>query len=178
MSTTATTPVTGTWTIDPVHSSVGFSVKHIVSRFRAGFEQVQGTFDGDAGVLTGSAPVDSIDVRNEDFRGHLLSPDFFDAANHPEIAFRSTALDFADDGTVTATGELTLLGVTKPITATGEVTEVSAGPAGDVFGLELEATVDRNDFGLTWNMEAPGGKKVVGDEVRITVSLELGRPAS
>ncbi len=178
MSATTTTPVTGTWTIDPVHSSVGFAVKHIVSRFRAGFEQVEGTFDGDAGVLTGAAPVTSIDVKNEDFRGHLLSPDFFDAADHPEISFRSTALDFASDGTVTATGELTLLGVTKPITATGEYTEVSPGPAGDVFGLELQAKVDRNDFGLTWNMEAPGGKKVVGDEVVITVSLELGRQAA
>lgn len=170
---TATTPVTGTWAIDAVHSSVGFSVKHIVSKFRAGFEQVEGSFDADAGVLVGRAPVESIDVTQPDFRGHLLSPDFFDVANHPTIDFVSREVTFSPDGTVTATGELTLLGVTKPVVATGEYTETTQGPAGTIFGLELEAKVDRHDFGLSWNMEAPGGRKVVGDEVTITVSLEL-----
>jgi len=175
---TATAPLTGTWTIDPIHSSVGFTVKHLVAKFRAGFEAIEGSYDADTGVLRGRVPVESIDVRQEDFRGHLLSPDFFDAASHPTVDFVSTAIRRGDGESVEVDGELTLIGVTKPVTGTGTITEVTAGPAGNVIGIEVEATVDRNDFGLSWNMELPGGRKAVGDLVTLTVALELGQPAA
>jgi polyisoprenoid-binding protein YceI len=176
MSITATTPVTGTWTIDPIHSSVGFTVKHVVAKFRAGFAEVSGSYDADAGVLRGSAPAASLDIAMEDLKAHLLSPDFFDAANHPTIDFVST--DVRRDGDLLeVAGELTIRGVTKPVTARGEITEAVAGPAGSVLGIELEATIDRGDWGLDWNMDLPGGRKAVGDHVTMSVSLELGRPA-
>jgi polyisoprenoid-binding protein YceI len=178
MSTTATAPLTGTWTIDPIHSSVGFTVKHLVAKFRAGFEQIEGSYDADSGVLTGRVPVESIDVKQEDFRGHLLSPDFFDAAQYPTVGFVSTAIRRGGGESVELDGELTLKGVTKAVTATGTITDVTPGPAGTVIGIELETTVNRNDFGLTWNMELPGGRKAVGDDVTLTVSLELGQPAA
>ncbi len=177
MSTTLTTPVTGIWSIDPVHSSVDFTVKHVVSKFRAGFGEVAGSYDADAGILRGSAPVASLDIAMEDLKAHLQSPDFFDAASHPTIDFVSS--DVRRDGDLLeVAGELTIRGVTKPVTARGEITEVAAGPAGDILGIELEATIDRGDWGLDWNMDLPGGRKAVGDHVTMSVSLELGRPAA
>jgi len=178
MSTTATAPLTGIWTIDPIHSSVAFTVKHLVAKFRSGFTTIEGAYDADAGVLKGSVPVDSIDVSQEDFRGHLLSPDFFDAAANPTVEFVSTAIRRGQDDSVEVDGELTLRGVTRPVSATGTISEVTPGPAGNVIGIELETTVDRNDFGLSWNMELPGGRKAVGDLVTLSVSLELGQPAA
>lgn len=177
MSTpTITTPLTGTWTIDPVHSSAGFSVKHLVSKFRGGFATIEGAYDADAGVLRGAVPVDSIEVKLEDLRAHLLSPDFFDAANNPTISFASTSVDVAGDR-ITVAGDLTMNGVTRPVTGSGEISEPTAGPAGQVIAIELETTVDRNEFGLTWNMDLPGGKKALGDHVTLTLNLELGQAA-
>ena len=176
-TTTLTTPVTGTWSIDPIHSSVGFAVKHVVAKFRAGFSEVAGSYDADAGVLRGSVPVASLDIAMEDLKAHLQSPDFFAAANHPTIDFVSS--DVRRDGDrLQVAGDLTIRGVTRPVTAHGEITEVVPGPAGDILGIELEATIDRGDWGLDWNMDLPGGRKAVGDHVTMTVSLELGRPAS
>src|SRR5215208_3635798 len=99
-TTTATQLPTGTWSIDPVHSSIGFGVKHLgVSTFR-------GTFKGAAGTITTEEPA---------LTGHLHSEDFFDAANHPELTFKSTSVEQADDGHLRVAGDLTLRGVTRPV---------------------------------------------------------------
>ena len=163
----------GTWNFSPVHSSAVFSVKYLVAKFRTGFEELDAKLED--GVLTGSVKVASIDLKDENFKGHLMSPDFFDAENHPEITFRSQVLDVQSD-TLTLEGELTLKGVTKPVKATGTV----AGPTEDFMGntrlgFTLETTIDRTDFGVSWNADLPKGGRALSDEVTLTVELEFGQ---
>ena len=163
----------GTWQVDPVHSSVGFSVKHmVVANFRGGFGTFDVTLDGQG--LRGSADVASIDVSEENLNGHLLSPDFFDAERHPQLSFTSNAISVVDDK-LEIDGELTVKGVTKPVTITGTV----SGPATHAFdgssrlGLELETTIDRTAYGLNWNAPLPTGGFAVGNDVKIRAELEL-----
>lgn len=163
---------TGTWTLDPIHSRVGFSVRHLgLATFRAGFT----AFDAQLrdGVLTGSARADSLDIAEESLKGHLLSPDFFKADKNPEITF--TARDIRRDGEkITADGELTVAGVTRPVTASGTFAGPGPDPAGGSrVALSLEAVVDRREFGLTWQAELPGGGKALGEDVRLVADLEL-----
>ncbi len=164
---------TGTWKVDAVHSSVGFSVKHmVVANFRGGF----GTFDVtlDAEGLRGTVDVATVDVSEPNLNGHLLSPDFFDAERHPQLAFRSTAVRL-DGGTLDIDGELTIKGVTRPVAITGTIT----GPATHAFdgseriGLELETVVDRTAFGLDWNAPLPSGGFAVANDVKLKAELEL-----
>jgi polyisoprenoid-binding protein YceI len=170
MSATATQVPTGTWVVDPVHSTAEFSVKHLISTFRAGFEDVSGKLAD--GVLEGVVPVENIAIKQPDLRGHVLAPDFFDAANHPTISFRST--DVRIDGEeLTVDGDLTIRGTTKPVTARGTITGPVDAPWGQSLALQLETVLDRNDYGLSWQMEAPGGRKALGDEVVLSVHLEL-----
>src|SRR4051795_5191720 len=118
MAATAT-PLSGTYTVDPVHSSFGFAVKYQgVSVFRGTLGEVDATLA--AGRLEGTAKVESISITTpEQFRAHVLSPEFFDAAAHPEITFASNALDLREDGTASVAGELTIKGITRPVQATG-----------------------------------------------------------
>jgi polyisoprenoid-binding protein YceI len=173
MAATAT-PLSGTYTVDPVHSSFGFAVKYQgVSVFRGTLDEVQATLAG--GRLEGVAKVESISIRTpEQFRAHVLSPEFFDAANHPEVRFVSDEIDLAEDGTAKVTGELTIKGITKPVVAAGTWT----APAADAFGnarghLNLEAVVDRTDYEINWNMPLPTGGNVLANDVTLTVELSL-----
>ncbi len=168
-----TTLPAGTWQLDPVHSSVGFSVKHmLVANFRGGF----GTFDVtlDEAGLRGTVDVVSVDVSEPNLNGHLLSPEFFDAERHPQLSFRSTAVRI-DGEALDIDGELTIKGVTKPVTITG----TSNGPATHPFdgterlGLELETVIDRTAFGLDWNAPMPSGGFAVGNDVKLKAELEL-----
>src|SRR3954451_6345704 len=129
MSTT-TAPFAGTFAADPIHSSFSFAVRYQgVSLFRGSLSEVTGTLAD--GRLEGTAKVESISIRTpEQFRAHVLSPEFFDAANHPDVTFVSTDLDLRADGTASVTGELTVKGITRPVSATGTWTE----PASDAFG--------------------------------------------
>lgn len=181
MTTIAPVALTGTWVSDPVHSTASFAVKHmIVSTFRAGFRQIDGRLevDGDDIRLTGRVPAESIDVELDDLRNHLLSPEFFDVANTPDITFVSTAVRRGDgDGdTIDVDGELTVKGVTKPVHATGSIVgpAVSFGDA-EVVGVELQTTIDKNDFGLSWNAPLPKGGFAISDKVTLSVHLELRR---
>jgi polyisoprenoid-binding protein YceI len=176
MSTTQTTLPAGTWNLDPVHSQVGFGVKHSgIATFRGHFSDVTATLED--GVLTGSARVASVEVPIEQLKGHLLAPDFFDAEAHPEVTFKATSIEqTGDDATVQ--GELTLKGVTKPLSATGSI----SGPATYITGdervaIEIETTIDRHDFGVSWNADLPSGGKAVGDDVKITASLQFVKQA-
>src|SRR5438045_5224602 len=122
----------GTWNADPVHSTVGFEVGYSgVSTFRGSFRDFEAALDGSG--LAGSAKVASVDVKDEQLNGHLQSPDFFDAERYPEIEFRATELERGDDNRIEAKGELTIKGVTRPVTLTGVVADA---PATDPFGRE------------------------------------------
>ena len=169
-----TTPLSGSYTADPIHSSFGFAVRYQgVSLFRGTLNEVTATLAD--GRLEGSAKVESISIRTpEQFRAHVLSAEFFDAANHPEVTFSSSSLDLREDGTAEVDGELTIKGITRPVLAVGTWTE----PAGDAFGgtrghLKLEAVVDRTEFDMNWNLPLPSGGNALANEVTLTVELSL-----
>jgi polyisoprenoid-binding protein YceI len=165
----------GTWQSDPVHSTVGFAVRHAVGTFRGGFGRFEASLSDASGEprLSGRVPVESVEVKEENLETHLLSPEFFDKEQTPEITFESSRV--ATDGDqLVVDGELTVKGVTKPVTARGGITGPIPGADGnDRLGIELETTVDRHDYGLDWNMDMPDGSKILGDEVTLTVHLEL-----
>jgi len=176
---TATQPISGIFTADPIHSSFQFAVKHMkVATFRAGFDEVDARLaTGDDGIaLEGRAKVESVSVTNPpELREHLVnSTDFFDAGNHPEIVFTSTDVDLADDGSATVAGELTIKGITKPITATGTYQAPVQDPYGGVrSAIELTATLDRRDWDLNWQAPLPSGDDVLAWDVTLSVNLEL-----
>jgi polyisoprenoid-binding protein YceI len=178
-ATTAPATLEGTWALDPIHSTASFAVKHmVVSSFRAGFKQVDATFEaqGDDVRLTGTVAVESIDIEQADLRGHVLAPDFFDVANTPNIEFVSTSVRRADDDTVTVEGDLTIRGVTRPVSATGTLTGPVADISGaDRVGVELETIVDRTAYGLNWNAPLPKGGFAVANDVKLAVHLEFVR---
>ncbi len=178
---TATQPIAGTFAADPVHSSFQFAVKHMkVATFRAGFDDVEARLvAGDEGVsLEGRAQVDSVSVTNPpELRAHLVeSTDFFDGTKHPEIVFSSTNVDLAADGTATVEGELTIKGITKPVTATGTYQAPVEDPYGGVrSALELTATLDRREWDLNWQAPLPSGEDVLAWDVTLSINLELVR---
>jgi polyisoprenoid-binding protein YceI len=173
---------TGTWSIDKVHSHVGFSVKHmVVANFRGRFEDYDGALTvGESGepLLEGTVAVDSIVVKDENLAGHLKSPDFFDSANYPQIGFRSSAVRVREGGQLEVDGELTIKGHTHNVSARGTVTGPHEDIAGnEKIGIELETVVDRREFGLDWNAPLPKGGFAVENDVKLEVSLELVRQA-
>ena len=168
----------GSWTSDPVHSSVTFEVEYAGgSTFVGGFHEFSAELNG--GSLVGVAKVASVDVKDEQLNGHLQSPDFFDAARYPEITFRADELVKEADGTVRGTGELTLKGVTQPIELTGRLGSVQTDPFGrEKLGLTLTATTDRNEYGVSWNMpNQAGGGNYLGDEVKLVANLVFAKQA-
>ena len=163
--------------IDPVHSTVGFEVKHMISTFRGSFRNYDATLDNTNGAarLAGSAEVASVDVRDENLAGHLQSPDFFDAQNSPRIEFSSDDVRVAADGSVTLDGELTdpRDHEADPRRA-GRYEHVEADMGGgERIGLNLETTVDRRDYDLNWNAALPKGGFALGNDVKLVVNLEL-----
>ena len=180
MSATAPTTLDGTWVSDPIHSTASFAIKHmIVSTFRAHFGQVDATLEvnGDEIALTGSVPVESVDIDQADFRGHLMSAEFFDSENTPNVTFKSNSVRRGDGDTIDIDGELTVRGNTRPIKATGSLFGPAYNVADiEVVGIDLQTKVDKNDFGLNWNAPLPKGGLAIGDEVTLDVHLELRRP--
>jgi len=171
---TATTPLTGTYVADPVHSSFNFSVRYQgVSVFRGSMTDVTASLTD--GRLEGVAKAESISVRSpEQFRAHLLSAEFFDVENHPEITFSSAQVDLREDGTAVVAGELTIKGITRPVQATG----TWQAPAADAFGntrahLQLETVVDRTEYEMKWNLPLPSGGNALANDVTLTVELSL-----
>jgi polyisoprenoid-binding protein YceI len=171
MTTTLTEQLipAGTWALDTTHSSVTYAVRHSgVSLFKGGLTDFDAALvDGE---LRGSASVASITVQDENLEGHLLSPDFFDAERFPRVSFTSTAIR-RDGDEIVVDGELEIRGAKQPVTLTGTI----AGPVGEKVGLHLETVIDRTSFGMTWNMELPGGGFVLDNEVSLTADLELAK---
>jgi polyisoprenoid-binding protein YceI len=166
----------GTWAADPVHSNVSFEVEYAgVNTFRGGFKEFTAVLTaGDEASLEGSAKVASVDVKDEQLNGHLQTPDFFDAARFPELAFRATELRRLDDNRVAGKGELTIKGVTKPIELTGKIAGAPVtDPMGrERLGLRLETSVDRNEYGVSWNApNQSGGGNYVADDVKLIAEL-------
>jgi len=166
----------GTYVVDPVHSSIGFAIVHNgVSTFRSGF----GTYEarlggGESPELKGSVDVASIQIDEPQLKGHLLSPDFFDAERYPQLRFESSALEVAEDGSATIRGELEIRGEKREIETSGRVVALSGDLAGQArVGLSFETSVDRRSFGLDWQAELPSGGEVLDYEVGIAVELEL-----
>ncbi len=166
----------GTWTVDPVHSSVTFAVTHNgVSTFRSGFETYEARLTGgEAPSLEGTVDVAGIEIDEPQLKGHLLSPEFFDAERFPRLRFRSTELSVGEDGGLRLLGELEIRGETREVEASGRFAEIGAGLDGAPrVGLSLAATVDRRNFGLEWQAELPGGGEALEYAVSIAVELEL-----
>lgn len=167
---------TGTYIADPVHSSIGFAVVHNgVSTFRSGFDGYEVKLSGgESPQLEGTVDVASVQIEEPQLKGHLLSPEFFDAERHPQLRFSSSELDVAEDGSATIRGELEIGGEKHEVEAGGRLVPLGADLAGKArVGLSLEASVDRRSFGLDWQAELPSGGEVLDYEVTIAVELEL-----
>jgi polyisoprenoid-binding protein YceI len=168
----ATAVPTGAWTVDKVHSSVGFEVDHMVSTFRGHFEDYDVQLVD--GRLEGTVRVPSVKVYDENLEAHLQSPDFFDSERYPELRFESRELTVDGDGSLAVEGELTIKGTTRPVTGRGRYVHVEADMGGgERIGLRLETTVDRREFGLDWNAPLPKGGFALGNDVTLVVALEL-----
>jgi polyisoprenoid-binding protein YceI len=176
MSTTIQQVPTGTYGVDPIHSTIGFGVKYNkLATFRSTFEKVDAQLAD--GVLTGTADASSVVIDEPNFKGHLLTGDFFDVERTPTITFRSTDIRPAEDGSVEVDGELTIRGVTKSVTATG-----TYASGGDAFGnervaFELQTTVDRREFGIVWQNQLPDGSDALAYDVTISADLQLVKQA-
>jgi polyisoprenoid-binding protein YceI len=160
---------TGTWALDPVHSTIGFELPYLAGTFRGTFKDVNAKLG--AGSLSGSASVASVDVKDENLAAHLQSPEFFDVERHPELTFASNSIERTGDD-VKVSGEITIRGTTKPVELAGTI----SGPITDGYGRErlsitLETTVDRTDFGLNWNMPLPNGEPALQHEVKLVAEL-------
>jgi polyisoprenoid-binding protein YceI len=179
MSSVAIQPFSGTFHAQPEASSFSFAVRHSgVFWYRGSLSDVAATLrgDGDALALEGSARVESISVAEPAaMRASVLGPEFFDAERHPEVSFRSTAIRLADDGRAEVDGELTMRGVTRPLTASGQYAAPRESSFGSIGGLQLHATIDRREFGFEWQMKMPAGGDAVGWDVEIDVDLLLKR---
>jgi polyisoprenoid-binding protein YceI len=181
MSTVQQTPtITGTWQADPAHSTLGFAIKHSgVATFRGSLTDFSAELEAtEAGLrVTGRGAVTSITTGDENRDAHLSSPDFFDAERHPELSFASTEVEVDEDGEARVYGEITIKGVTRPIELRGEL----SGPVVDAFGaervgLDLEGSLDRTEFGVSWNAPLPGGDFLLANRVKVTAGFSFVRP--
>lgn len=185
-STVTTLPglTTGTWTVDPSHSEIGFVVRHMmVSKVKGRFTGVAGTITVAEDVLESSvvAAVDasSIDTRDENRDNHLRSADFFDTETYPQLTFRSTGIRAAGDA-FKLDGELTIKGQTRPVTFDLEFNGAAANPLAEgnpTAGFSAETEISRKDFGLEWNVALETGGVLVGDKVTIVLEIEAGKAA-
>jgi polyisoprenoid-binding protein YceI len=175
---TVTAIAAGTYSSDPVHSNVSFTVRHFgAGKFRGGFAEAQATLSvSDAGELklAGDVQAASVQVKEPHLAAHLKAPDFFDVERYPEIKFRSTDVTVGDDGTLEIDGDLTIKATTKRVHASGEITYSPADPEGNPrVGIELSTTIDRTEFGVDFAAQLPGGIPVAANEVTLIAELEL-----
>ena len=166
----------GTWSVDPVHSSITFAITHNgVTTFRSGFERYEARLSGGEELrLEGTVEVESIEIDEEMLKGHLLSPEFFDTQRFPQLRFASSELSVGGDGSLRVVGNLEIHGETRQVEASGRFAALGADLAGkERVGLSISSTVDRRDFGLDWQAQLPSGGEVLDYAVTIWVELEL-----
>lgn len=169
-----------TWKVDASHTSVGFSVKHMmVSKVKGSFSGVEGTLEGNPEDLTGASinftiDASTINTNSVDRDNHLRSADFFDVENNPSITFVSTDIVKTGEGEYEITGDMTMRGVTKKVTFEAEYEGTGVNPWGvQVAAFEVEGKVSRKEFELTWNQALEAGGVLVGDDIKISIDLQL-----
>src|SRR4051794_8478098 len=165
----------GTWTVDPSHSRVEFSIRHMgIASIRGSFADFDAVIEGgDEPRISGAIRVASVDTRDEARDGHLQSPDFFDAERYPEMTFASTGFD---DGKVV--GDLTIRSITREVELAATITGAGTDPWGNErLGIELEGEIDRHEFGVSWNTPLPTGGLLLGDTVRLTAGFSAVKGA-
>ena len=177
-ATDITTLPTGTWTIDPAHTEVGFVARHLM------VTKVRGSFSGVSGTVVAADPISdssvdvtvemaSVETRSADRDAHLKSADFFDVENYPTMTFKSTS--FTGEELV---GDLTIKGVTKPVTFDVEFEGVQTDPWGNTkAGFSATAKVNRKDWGLNWNAAVEGGGVLVSEKIDIVLDVQLAKQA-
>jgi polyisoprenoid-binding protein YceI len=169
----------GSWSVDPAHSTIEFRVKHmVIQTVRGRFRDFDGAIvAGEEPSVSGSIRVASLDTLNEERDAHLRSPDFFDAERYPEISFHAGAMQFnGDDAGFALPGELTIKGVTRPIALNGEVRGTVVDMEGsERIALALHGQLDRSDYGLVWNRMLETGGVLVGDAVDLLIDVAAVR---
>jgi polyisoprenoid-binding protein YceI len=176
------TDLSGTWKIDPAHSTVGFAVKHaMVSTTRGHFASFSGGATIDAANPAGSTlwvdiDATSVNTGTEARDNHLRSPDFWDAENHPKITFRSTSVKVEGDEFVTV-GDLTIRGVSHPVEVTWEFNGVAKDPFSGATkaGFDGASTIKRSDWGITWNSAVETGGFLISDKVKLVLEIEADK---
>ncbi|MEX0647306.1 MAG: YceI family protein [Balneolaceae bacterium] len=168
------------WALDPVHSEIQFKIKHLVistvtgqfNSFDATMETPDGEFEG--ADIRFSADINSIDTRNEDRDTHLKSADFFKADEYPQLTFVSDSFTKTGDGEYTLTGDLTIRGTTKKVELNAEYGGTVVDPYGQTkAGFDVTGSINRKEFGLTWNGVTEAGQLVVSDEVKLILSVQF-----
>jgi polyisoprenoid-binding protein YceI len=182
--TSAVTDLTGEYTIDPAHSRLGFSARHaMVTTVRGSFKEFAGAAHIDAtnpsaSSVTLTIQTGSIDTGQADRDGHLVSGDFFDAEANPTITFTSTKVEKVDDDTWAITGDLSIKGTTKPVTIAFEETGSAQDPFGNVrVGFEGSTSINRKDWGLTWNAALETGGVLVSEKIKLEFDVSAIRNA-
>jgi polyisoprenoid-binding protein YceI len=165
----------GTWSVDPVHSTIGFAVDYMAGTFAGTFSD----FDVSVadGVLQGTAKVASVEVKDPTLESHLQTPDFFDAERYPELSFVSRSIERSGDELAIA-GDITIKGHTEPVELKATITEpIDDQYGGTRYGLKLKTTIDRRAFGVSWNSPLPSGEPALSNDVVLTADLQLSRQA-
>ena len=178
MTTTGLENLTGDYTLDPAHTRLGFVARHaMITKVRGQFDEFESRAHidfTDAAQCSAEITIEaaSIDTRNEQRDGHLRTNDFFDIPNHPKITYRSTAVEKVDDATYRVTGDLTIRGVTNPVTIDFEFTGAAKDPFGNQrVGFEGSTVVNRKDWGIEWNAPLETGGVLVSEKITIEVEV-------
>lgn len=176
MTSTTTQIPTGTWALDPAHTDIGFTVRHIMSKVRGHFTEFDGTITTGETLSDAAASAEvklaSIDTRNAQRDEHLRSSDFFDATQNVSMSFVSTNVKDNGDELI-VTGDLTVKGITKPLDLTVELFGVDKDPYGNTrLGLEATGQISRKEFGVDFNIPLEGDKVMIGDKVSIVITAE------
>jgi polyisoprenoid-binding protein YceI len=175
--------IAGDYTLDHTHTRIGFVARHaMVTKVRGAFNEFEGTAHIDEDLSKSSTKlvinVDSIDTRNADRDGHLRTNDFLDIENHPQITFESTSVRQLDDVTVQVSGDLTIKGVSKPVTIDFEYQGQATDPFGNQrVGFEGAVTINRKDWGITWNAALETGGVLVSDKVTLEFEVSAVKNA-
>ncbi len=166
------------FTIDPVHSGAEFKIRHFVTQVSGRFTTLEGTISFDEQAIENSSvevtiQAASIDTNNEKRDGHLKSADFFDVENHPTLTFKSTKVRKLEGQRFAIDGDLTIRGITKPVTLDAEYLGMHPGAGrGPLAGFSATTRINRLDYGVTWNRTLDSGGVMLGDEVRIELNVE------
>jgi polyisoprenoid-binding protein YceI len=186
MSNTTSLPTvvpTGTWSIDPAHSKVGFAVKHMgIATVRGEFQEFEGTLeigeDLTSAKAHGTVKVASVDTNESQRDDHLRSPDFFDAQQYPELRFESTRVEALDDEEFRITGNLTIHGVTNEIVLHADVQGTDIDPWGNErVGLEITGQLSRGDYDMKFNQALGSGNMLVADKVKLALDISAVKQA-